>query len=242
MAQNISQEKGLLYFAYGSNLSTTQMRNRCPSSTPIGLAHLTGWTWIINERGYANIVQNEYKSSPQIRVTEDQDETNEGRGSSWDQPWEIVQGPGVYGLVYRLHPDDEETLDRCEGVGYAYEREMLDVVWVDASNSGAGQGSSSVTTGGSVETRSIQPTEKTEKQSHGGTASIVLGENIQVLAYIDFQRITSSIPKKEYVGRMNLGIKEATEQWGLPHAYVDKVIRPYIPASSDASHAAAGNE
>ncbi|KAI0544238.1 hypothetical protein F4679DRAFT_565608 [Xylaria curta] len=224
MAQNDSQEKGLLYFAYGSNLSTTQMGNRCPSSTPIGLAHLTGWTWIINERGYANIVQNEYKSSLQTRDTENQVEANEGHDSSWDQPSEIVPGPGVYGLVYRLHPDDEETLDRCEGVGYAYEREMLDVVWIDVSNSGAGQGPSSVTTSASVET---------EKQSHEGTT--VPGEKIQVLAYIDFQRITPSIPKEEYVGRMNLGIKDATEQWRMPRAFVDEVIRPYIPAPNDAS-------
>ncbi|KAI0861128.1 hypothetical protein F4860DRAFT_476930 [Xylaria cubensis] len=239
MAYNDSQEKERLYFAYGSNLSTTQMQNRCPSSTPIGLAHLTGWTWIINERGYANIVQNEYKSSLQTRDTEDRVEANEGHDSSWDQPWEIVSGPGVYGLVYRLHPNDQETLDRCEGVGYAYEREMLDVAWVDVSNSGVEQGSSSVTTSAPVETQSIQPTEKTEKQSHEGITSVVPGETIQVLAYIDFQRITPSIPKDEYVGRMNLGIKEATEQWGLPRAYVDEVIRPYIPAPKDASQAAA---
>ncbi|TRX89646.1 hypothetical protein FHL15_009396 [Xylaria flabelliformis] len=239
MGQKHSQDKERLYFAYGSNLSTTQMRNRCPSSTPIGLAQLTGWTWIINERGYANIVQNEYKSSLQTRDTEDQVETNEGHDSSWDQPWEIVSGPGVYGLVYRLHPDDEETLDRCEGVGYAYEREVLDVAWVDVSNSGAGQGSSAVTTSASVETESTQPAEKTKKQSHEGTTSVAPGETIQVLVYIDFQRITPSIPKDEYVGRMNLGIKEVTEQWGLPRAYVDEVIRPYIPVPKDASQAAA---
>ncbi|KAL3953574.1 hypothetical protein ACCO45_011530 [Purpureocillium lilacinum] len=54
----ITQEKRheILYFAYGSNLSTTQMRQRCPFSTPVGLGFLEGWRWIINERGYANVV------------------------------------------------------------------------------------------------------------------------------------------------------------------------------------------
>ncbi|ESZ95000.1 AIG2 family protein [Sclerotinia borealis F-4128] len=45
-----------LYFAYGSNLSLTQMHTRCPHSTYYGLGVLYGYRWIINERGYANIV------------------------------------------------------------------------------------------------------------------------------------------------------------------------------------------
>ncbi|KAI1752752.1 hypothetical protein F4782DRAFT_114130 [Xylaria castorea] len=242
MAQSISQEKGRLYFAYGSNLSTAQMRDRCPNSTPIGLAHLTGWTWIINERGYANVVQNGYKSSPQPRDTEDHDEVNEGYDSSWDQPWETASGPGVYGLVYRLHPDDEEELDRREGVGYAYEREVLDLVWADVSDSNTGQDSLPIATGFSPKTEPNQPTEETEKQIHEETASLVPGENFQALVYVDFQRITPSNAKNEYVGRMNVGIKETSEQWGLPLAYVTEVIRPYIPAPSNASRAAATNE
>ena len=45
-----------LYFAYGSNLWLHQMSIRCPSSTYLGLAKLSQWRWIINSRGYANIV------------------------------------------------------------------------------------------------------------------------------------------------------------------------------------------
>ena len=44
MALSDSEEPERLYFAYGSNLSTTQMQYRCPRSTPVGLAHLKGWT------------------------------------------------------------------------------------------------------------------------------------------------------------------------------------------------------
>ncbi|KAI0454912.1 hypothetical protein F5B21DRAFT_224002 [Xylaria acuta] len=241
MAQNNSQEKARLYFAYGSNLSTTQMQDRCPYSTPIGLAHLVGWTWIINERGYANIVPNRYEISSQTPDTEDQVEANDGYDSSWDQPLKVVPGTGVYGLVYQLDPDDEERLDRYEGVGFAYEREMLDAVWADVSDSNAGQ-VSSIATGASLKTETTQPTGEIEKRPHEETTSRVPGENFQALVYIDFQRITPSDPKDEYVGRMNVGIQEASEQWGLPHAYVDEVIRPYIPAPSDANRAVVTNE
>lgn len=45
-----------LYFAYGSNLWLSQMSLRCPSSIYLGLAKLSHWRWMINGRGYANVV------------------------------------------------------------------------------------------------------------------------------------------------------------------------------------------
>ena len=45
-----------LYFAYGSNMWQAQMRTRCPQSLLLGPATLHGYRWIINTRGYANIV------------------------------------------------------------------------------------------------------------------------------------------------------------------------------------------
>ncbi|MCJ1361169.1 hypothetical protein MMC16_000267 [Acarospora aff. strigata] len=47
---------GSLYLAYGSNLRLSQMEKRCPSSPYVGVALLRDWRWIINTRGYANIV------------------------------------------------------------------------------------------------------------------------------------------------------------------------------------------
>ncbi|TAQ90394.1 hypothetical protein B7494_g1228 [Chlorociboria aeruginascens] len=44
------------YFAYGSNLSLSQMARRCPVSVCLGLAQLHDYKWIIGERGYANVV------------------------------------------------------------------------------------------------------------------------------------------------------------------------------------------
>ena len=45
------------YFAYGSNLWVTQMKERCPDHRIIGKGILNGYRWIISTRGYANIVK-----------------------------------------------------------------------------------------------------------------------------------------------------------------------------------------
>jgi gamma-glutamylcyclotransferase len=45
-----------LYFGYGSNLWLKQMSLRCPDSPYAGIAVLRDWRWVINERGYANVV------------------------------------------------------------------------------------------------------------------------------------------------------------------------------------------
>ncbi|ORY57244.1 Butirosin biosynthesis, BtrG-like protein [Pseudomassariella vexata] len=159
-----------LYFAYGSNLSSTQMHRRCPDSLPVGLGHLPGWKWIINERGYANIVK--------------------------------LSDKGVYGVLYDLHPADERTLDMCEGVPYAYQKVFVDVSVLE------GRGA----------LRNLMG--KGEKER----------TEAKVLAYVDFERVWESVPKKEYVSRMNRGIKEAVEEWKLPGWYVNGVMRLFVPA------------
>ncbi|CAH0043228.1 unnamed protein product [Clonostachys solani] len=107
----------IIYFAYGSNLSTRQMLKRCPSSTPIGLGHLPGWKWIINERGYANVIR-DTESSPKAPASS-----------------------GVFGLLYLLPPQDEDSLDRHEGVPWAYQKFKLDMSWIkdDQKNDVVGQ-------------------------------------------------------------------------------------------------------
>ncbi|PKL42005.1 MAG: gamma-glutamylcyclotransferase [Candidatus Riflebacteria bacterium HGW-Riflebacteria-1] len=47
------------YFAYGSNMSLEQMKKRCPQHKVVGQGTLHGYRWIINSRGYANIIQSE---------------------------------------------------------------------------------------------------------------------------------------------------------------------------------------
>ncbi|KAG8415034.1 hypothetical protein J3458_008918 [Metarhizium acridum] len=153
----------ILYFAYGSNLSTAQMRQRCPHSTPVGLGYLEGWKWLINERGYANVV----------RVS--------GGGG----------GGGVYGLLYLLPPQDEERLDVCEGVPWAYEKMTCDARWV---RDGLGK---------------------------------ALDEPVRALVYVDTSRVRESVPGDEYVQRMERGIEDAVNNWGLDGEYAARVMRRF---------------
>lgn len=94
-----------LYFGYGSNLWLDQMAARCPTSTYQGLARLDGYRWMINERGYANIV--ELATS-----------ANDVAVSHHDNV--------VFGLVYTLEAEDERRLDINEGVPTAYTKEYLE--------------------------------------------------------------------------------------------------------------------
>ncbi|KAI0599885.1 hypothetical protein F4775DRAFT_548674 [Biscogniauxia sp. FL1348] len=125
----------LLYFAYGSNLCTAQMRARCPASEPLALAHLAGWSWIINERGYANIVKNARASSPATPLgsSAPTDAKQSSAEAGKEKEREGDAPPGVYGLLYRLDPSDLPALDACEGVPWAYERRLLDVTVVAAA-------------------------------------------------------------------------------------------------------------
>nr|WP_320010139.1 gamma-glutamylcyclotransferase family protein [uncultured Desulfobulbus sp.] len=45
-----------VYFAYGFNMCLQQMKSRCPQGELIGGGALPGYRWIINARGYANVV------------------------------------------------------------------------------------------------------------------------------------------------------------------------------------------
>ncbi|ODA82600.1 hypothetical protein RJ55_01107 [Drechmeria coniospora] len=159
----------ILYFAYGSNLSTEQMRQRCPHSTPVGLGYLDGWRWIINERGYANVVQ-QPAAEPAFSGPEGSDR--------------------VYGLLYLLPPWDEGSLDACEGVPWAYEKMRCDYIqWAGRDEYGIGSGRATA------------------------------------LVYVDRKRVTEGPPREEYVQRMERGIEDAVENWGLDRAYADRVMR-----------------
>lgn len=150
----------VIYFAYGSNLSTTQMLQRCPSSTPIGLGYLPDWSWFINTNGFASIVPD--KST----------------------------GAGVYGLLYLLPPRDEDSLDGYEGVPVDYQKFKLSMEWV----------------------RDDQGKELT-------------GQTVTALVYIDGNRVEEGPPRDEYVHRMERGIRDATECWGMSEEYAEGLRR-----------------
>lgn len=59
-------------------------------------------------------------------------------------------------------------------------------------------------------------------------------KEVDMLVYINRKLVTPSKPKKEYIYRMNEGIEDALKE-GVPKAYVDKVMRKFIPDGDDES-------
>ncbi|KAK0260276.1 hypothetical protein LTR91_012122 [Friedmanniomyces endolithicus] len=57
-------------------------------------------------------------------------------------------------------------------------------------------------------------------------------KQVEMLVYINRRMTTPSKPKKEYIYRMNQGIKDALKE-GMPLAYVDAVMRKFIPDVED---------
>lgn len=104
MSQDLSNHT-TIYFGYGSNLWKKQMHKRCPTSKYLGIARLNGYRWIINKRGYADIVEIEKEKLDSPQAYKDE----------------------VWGLVYSLQEQDEDNLDMNEGVPIAYTKENLTV-------------------------------------------------------------------------------------------------------------------
>jgi len=104
-----------LYFGYGSNLWKKQMHSRCPSSKYLGIARLNGYRWIINKRGYANVVETESEKKDDAHSYDDE----------------------VWGLVYSLEQEDEDKLDGNEGVPISYTKEDLTVDYWPAKEDGS---------------------------------------------------------------------------------------------------------
>ncbi|KAI9771232.1 MAG: hypothetical protein M1839_002853 [Geoglossum umbratile] len=162
--EGATKQHGLLYFGFGSNMWLDQMKRRCPDSLYLGIATLKGWKWIINQRGYANVVPSE-------------DDT-------------------VYGVVYELRGSDEKTLDRCEGAPYVY-------------------------------TKQVYPIELF-REGTAAVGDLSKGEIVNGLVYVDVERVLEGDPRREYIDRMNLAVRDALGV-GVPQWYMDKYIRRSIP-------------
>jgi hypothetical protein len=194
-----------LYFAYGSNLSPTQMASRCTtnptSSKPLAIARLPHWRWLICEAGYANVlppsglrVPKQDSAAPNIPVSGSEDT--------------------VYGVLYEMDSGDERILDGYEGVDT--HARNADGRFVDVGARPREQGSGSYNkwyVGAEV-----------VKWLDGADA----GGEVGVLVYVDENCVTVAKPKFEYIARMNRGIRESVAL-GLPQSWIDEVVRKAIP-------------
>ncbi|KAL1648495.1 hypothetical protein SLS58_002250 [Diplodia intermedia] len=242
-----------LYFAYGSNLWLDQMHRRCPSSVYLGVGRLhgsnssnTGWRWIINERGYANVVEVELSSSSSssssntsttitaaaAKKKDEEGEEEEEVHGNWEddgreeeEEKEEEEEVVVYGTVYALPSasGDEALLDAAEGVPRVYGKEYHTVdFWPHATTT--------------TTTTTTKAGEGDEKGSEGERAPASPASDLfvdvakvaprrvdGVLVYVDRRRTAEGEPLAEYVDRINEGVGDAVAL-GVPQSWVDAFV------------------
>lgn len=86
------------YFAFGSNMSSTRLRERIASAVVVSPGHLSGWRWALNKTGG--------DGSAKANIEPDPTST-------------------VWGVIYRLPLIELPRLDAIEG---GYERQRVEVV------------------------------------------------------------------------------------------------------------------
>ncbi|ODM18283.1 hypothetical protein SI65_06154 [Aspergillus cristatus] len=205
-----------LYFAYGSNLSPTQMRSRCAfhpslSAKPVALARLDCWRWFICNRGYANVLPPE-----ELRIVHGGERGSVGDGS--DVP-KSGEEDTVYGVLYEMARDDEGLLDGYEGVDWESEpagKNGKVPVSVRPREQGDGEYNKWY-----LGARVTEWLDEEQKRLRGGKEEQV------VLVYVDEMSLRVGPSKKEYVFRMDRAIREAQEL-GFPKKWADEVMRKFF--------------
>jgi len=97
----------ILYFAYGSNMAPERLQARTPSARPLGVGTLAG------------------------RRLEFRKLSREDGSGKCDVPLSDNPDDRVHGVLYSLHPEELPTLDAYEGVGFGYDRELLEITRSD---------------------------------------------------------------------------------------------------------------
>ncbi|PYI04489.1 hypothetical protein BO78DRAFT_471263 [Aspergillus sclerotiicarbonarius CBS 121057] len=205
------QNQKPLYFAYGSNLSPTQMSTRCTidpdTSIPLAIARLPKWRWLIHQRGYANVLP-----PAELRV-----------GGQLHPDAEQVPVAGdedaVYGVLYDMAEEDERILDGYEGVDWdaPVAEGKKEGLGLDVRPREQGRGSYNKWVVEAEVVKWVGGGDEREKR-----------DTVPVLVYVDEKRVSMGPPKAEYIPRMNRAIRESVGL-GLPAQWAEEVMRPSIP-------------
>ncbi|OJJ48082.1 hypothetical protein ASPZODRAFT_129999 [Penicilliopsis zonata CBS 506.65] len=220
LSEIIRADRPALYFAYGSNLSFTQMRYRCTndpdlSAHPVAIARLDGWRWLICEAGYANVIPpRELRVGEQVTHGDLVPISRGGEGGKEEED----QG-AIYGVLYEMSDADEFLLDGYEGVDHAAPdaRPLIDRK-VRPKEQGMGDYNKWY-----VRATVINWLDEEQRKSR-----LADGDQQPVLIYVDEDRVRLGPPREEYIGRMNRAIAEA-EQIGFPADWAEAVMRKSIP-------------
>lgn len=93
----------VVYFAYGSNMSTPRLRERMPSAKPLGIATLPRHALRFHKRS----VDGSGKCNA-FETTDDED--------------------SIVGVLYSFDPAERTALDKAEGVGNGYEHSIVTII------------------------------------------------------------------------------------------------------------------
>lgn len=180
---------------------------------------LKGFRWIIYQRGFANIVEVDSHKEEGTEKGKEGDYRNE-----------------VWGMMYSLEDNDEKLLDEREGVPVAYRKEWIECeFWTvpEAAASASASASSSREEEEEEVGKNEEDTTTAEKKKKRKPADITKRPGKEkMLVYINREMTDEGEIRKEYISRMNCGIKDAVKE-GLPREYVEQVLRRWIPADGE---------
>lgn len=96
----LEEQNSHLYFAYGSNMDTNQMKQRCPSAKKVGIGRLEDFDIVFNRKG-------SYRPGGVASV-------------------ESANGREVYGIIWQIDSNDLSKLDEIEDP-VAYDRKVFKI-------------------------------------------------------------------------------------------------------------------
>jgi gamma-glutamylcyclotransferase len=96
--------ESFIVFAYGSNMLTRRLRERCPSARALGTAELLGYELKWHKRS--------------------RDESGKCDVVSTNDANDVV-----HGVLYEIPMNEKAALDKAEGLGHGYEAKMVDVAF-----------------------------------------------------------------------------------------------------------------
>jgi hypothetical protein len=101
---NLGQaELSILYFSYGSNMCTGRLRSRVDSASPVGIAHLSGYSLRFHKRS--------------------KDGSAKANAFFTGKPGDVI-----WGVIFNIQSSQKSLLDRAEGLGAGYAEESVVVV------------------------------------------------------------------------------------------------------------------
>ncbi|KAK2735703.1 hypothetical protein FQN57_001152 [Myotisia sp. PD_48] len=213
-----------LYFAYGSNVSVTQMASRCKvapkqSARPVAIGKIQGWSWFINTRGYANILPPPgLRSETQNQYVEEAQRNNE---MSFVKELAENGDDCVYGILYDMNPADEKMLDLCEGVR---SHVPANSALVPRRIRPCKQGPSSYNKWFVKVVTIIEWLDKDQEKMRSTWHT----NDLVALVYIDEKRVGAGKANHEYVPRMQRACDEGL-QMGIPGWWFEAVWKKFMP-------------